>query len=72
VTPGDPNRLREQPSLRDSAIVGQIPGGGAFDVLSGPVCDPQAGIVWWQVRYNDMTGWTAESGESQYYTEPAG
>lgn len=69
VTPGTPNNLRDNPSTT-GARLGQIPGGGAFDIVAGPVCDPTTGIVWWQVVYAGVTGWTAEGQGSDYYTEP--
>lgn len=68
VTPGTPNRLRAQPSST-AQIIGQIPGGGIFAVIGGPVCDP-TGIAWWQVNYSGVVGWTAEGQGSVYYVEP--
>ena len=68
VTPGAANRLRSIPST-DGNVVGEIPGGGGFDVLEGPVCDP-AGIAWWRVRYERLEGWTAEGLGDTYYVEP--
>ncbi|HLU11093.1 MAG TPA: SH3 domain-containing protein [Oceanobacillus sp.] len=71
VTPGAPNRLRAEPST-SSAILGEIPGGELFYVLSGPTCDDANGIVWWQVDYNGLVGWTAEGQGNTYFVEPAG
>jgi hypothetical protein len=68
ITPGLANRLRSDPST-SAAQIGTIPGGAAFDVLSGPVCDP-AGRAWWQVAYGGLIGWTAEGQGSEYFTEP--
>ncbi|MGQ9909944.1 MAG: SH3 domain-containing protein [Candidatus Flexifilum sp.] len=68
VTPGTPNRLRAQPAI-SAPPVGTIPGGGTFQVLAGPQCDP-AGIAWWQVNYNGTIGWTAEGQGSTYFVEP--
>ena len=68
VTPGEPNNLRAQASDQ-SARLGQIPGGGVFTVLAGPVCDPQ-GMAWWQVNYNGVVGWTSEGQGTIYWTEP--
>jgi hypothetical protein len=69
VTPGDPNRMRSNPST-NSEIVGQIPGEGVFNVINGPVCDTADGIVWWQVEYDGGVGWTAEGQGGEYWTEP--
>lgn len=69
VTPGPSNRLRAQPTT-DSAEIGQIPGGGVFTVLGGPVCDTANGIAWWQVNYQGTVGWTAEGRGNEYWTEP--
>jgi hypothetical protein len=69
VTPGEPNRVRREPTI-SSPVVGQIPGEGIFTVLEGPVCDPPNAIAWWRVDYQGMTGWTAEGQGSDYWTEP--
>lgn len=66
--PNLPNRLRSYPSFYGN-ILGQIPVGGAFHVLSGPHCD--SGLLWWQVNYSGKIGWTAEGdGYSTYWLEP--
>jgi hypothetical protein len=67
VTPGAPNRLRDQPNTQ-GGIIGMIPGGAPFVVLSGPVCDGQ--IVWWEVNYNGQVGYTAEIANNAYLVEP--
>jgi hypothetical protein len=69
VTPGDPNRMRSNPST-GGQIVGQIPGEGVFNVLEGPICDTANGIAWWRVEYDGLTGWTAEGQGNNYWTEP--
>lgn len=71
VTPGSANRLRAQPST-SATIIGEIPGSSAFIVLSGPVCDPEGGIAWWEVDYNGLVGWTAEGQGDTYFVQPAG
>lgn len=67
VTPGLPNVIRSQPSTASDRI-GQIPAGGEFDVLDGPVC--AQGYAWWRVLYNTITGWTAEGDQYGYWLEP--
>lgn len=69
VTPGKPNNLRDGASITANKI-GEIPGNGVFEVLSGPVCDPANRLAWWQVRYAGVTGWTAEGQDNTYWTEP--
>jgi hypothetical protein len=64
-----PNNLRAGPA-RNEAIIAEIPGGGVFDVLAGPECDPDSGINWWQVNYAGQVGWTAEGDTSTYFVEP--
>lgn len=66
VTPGTPNRMRAEPGGR---YVRDIPAGGTFDVLDGPVCED--GFVWWRVNYRGTEGWTAEGQGEQYWLEPA-
>lgn len=68
VTPGDPNNLRILPNV-SADLVGRIPGGAEFMVIQGPVCD-LAGLAWWQVTYDGLTGWTVEGQGSEYFLEP--
>jgi hypothetical protein len=70
VLPGSPNRIREYPGA-DAPIVGEIPSGASFSVVSGPSCDGTT-ITWWYVEYEDITGWTAEGQDDTYFVEPAG
>ncbi len=67
VTPGAANNVRKEPTTR-SPIVGKIAGGEQFTVVSGPVC--AQGLTWWEVQFNDITGWTAESNTADYWLEP--
>lgn len=68
VTPGDPNNLRALPSVT-APLVGVMPAGAQFMVMTGPVCDP-AGMAWWQVTYNGVIGWTVEGQGDTYFLEP--
>ena len=68
VTPGDPNILRSAPAKVSSNIIGQIPAGGTFIVLSGPQCAD--GLRFWQVNYNGRIGWTADGQGSIYWLMP--
>lgn len=71
VVPGSANALRSLPGRSGSSVViGEIPGGGVFSVLSGPTCAD--GYYWWQVNYNGTIGWTAEGQGSTYWLEPQG
>jgi uncharacterized protein YraI len=67
VTPGLPNNLRAQPSL-SAAWIGQIPGGGLFRVLGGPVCADNT--AWFQVNFGGAIGWTMEGQGAVYWLEP--
>jgi hypothetical protein len=70
VTPGLPNALRSQPYTGSgSTILGRIPSGGVFTILSGPSCDNQRRL-WWQVNYNGTVGWTPEGEGYNYWAEP--
>jgi hypothetical protein len=66
---GVPNNVRETPAI-GARKVGQIaPGGGAFNILEGPVCAD--GYVWYRVRMGTtLEGWTAEGGNNEYWIEP--
>jgi serine/threonine protein kinase len=76
ITPGDPNRLREEPGGR---VLTTIPGTEVILVLDGPVCgfaSDGEGIAWWNVRWTNAktgqtyTGWTAEGKGSMYWIDP--
>lgn len=62
-----PNRVRIDASY-GSAVLGQIPPGGVFSVLSGPRCS--GNTAWWQVQYGSLVGWTAEGSGATYWLEP--
>jgi hypothetical protein len=66
---GLPNLLRDQPGS-SGKLLGQIPSGDIFTVLDGPRCSLLDKIVWWQVTYNGLTGWTAEGDDGDYWLEP--
>jgi hypothetical protein len=68
--PSLPNRVRSQPSYFGS-VLGHIPAGGSFGIVAGPQC--AEGLLWWQVSYHNLTGWTAEgNGYNTYWLEPGG
>lgn len=67
VMPGDANNVRDAANPGGS-LLGQIPAGGTFTVLDGPVCE--GGRAWWQVDYSGLIGWTVEGSGSEYYLEP--
>lgn len=64
VTPGDPNRLRDAPTI-SGRILGQIPAGAQFTVIAGPYCAESYG--WWFVEYAGITGFTVEGTGSTYF-----
>lgn len=66
VTPGDANNIRINPTVT-AEIVGQIPGGAFFDIVSGPECNDNT--AWWYIRYNGQYGYTAEGMGSEYFVE---
>jgi uncharacterized protein YgiM (DUF1202 family) len=66
VIPGQSNNFRSQPTLGNN-VIGQIPGGATFTVVSGPQC--ASNIAWWQVNFNGVVGWTAEGSGNEYWLE---
>ncbi len=64
-----PNNVRSEPTI-NSQRLSEIPGGGVFTVIGGPVCADN--YAWWQVDYNGLVGWTAEGEGETYWLEPAG
>jgi hypothetical protein len=70
ILPGEPNVIRNAPGTGpNSSVIGQIPGGMFFYVTGGPQCGND-GRYWWQIRYQGMTGWTAEGEGSTYWASP--
>jgi hypothetical protein len=67
VLPGTANNVRPEVGT-DNDRIGQIPGGGEFLVLEGPICTE--GYSWWRVDYNGLIGWTAEADSEDYWLEP--
>lgn len=70
IAGGLPNLLREQPGS-SSQLLGQIPPDDPFIVLDGPRCTTLDKIVWWQINYNNLIGWTGEGQDGTYWLEPA-
>ncbi|MCE7946540.1 MAG: hypothetical protein DYG88_03825 [Chloroflexi bacterium CFX4] len=70
--PAQANALNSQPArpTRDprSVRLGTIPIGGSMTLISGPVCND--GVLWWQVNYNGIIGWTGEGENGVYWLEP--
>lgn len=62
------NRLREQPSTT-AALITEIPNEAVFIIAAGPQCDDE-GIVWWQVDFDGVLGWTAEAQAAERFIEP--
>ncbi len=67
VGPGSPNNVRNQPAASGDRV-GEIPAGGEFAIMDGPVCAD--GFNWWQVDYNGLVGWTVEGSGSDYWLVP--
>lgn len=68
---GLPNLVRDQPGA-SGRLLGQIEPGNVFTVLDGPRCSLLDKIVWWQVNFNGLIGWTAEGQDGEYWLEPLG
>jgi hypothetical protein len=66
VTSGTANNLRAEPSLK-AERVGRIRAGDIFRVLDGPRCADN--YVWWQVKYDGTSAWTAEGRAGEYWLE---
>lgn len=71
TAPGTPLNLRPQPTTT-LARLDVIPPGVTLDILAGPQCGE--GYVWWQVVYNDQSGWVAEGSlnDGEYWLIPRG
>jgi hypothetical protein len=71
VSPGDPNWLHDE-WLRSSEKIGEIPANAYAYVMRGPICDAQSGMNFWFVTYENLTGWTSEGLDGEYWLYPAG
>ncbi len=67
--PPDSNNIRAEPEL-DATFLGQIDPGELCAVIDGPSCDEANNIAWWQVRFGNVIGWTAEGQADQYWLAP--
>jgi len=70
VAPGNPNRVRSEPS-KTAEVIGQLYPGTAAFVIEGPVC--ANGLVYWKVENAAISGgagWTAEGDGKEYWLEP--
>lgn len=53
-------------------VRGRMLRGARFTVIGGPVCGTTAGLRWWEVNYNGITGWAVEGQGEQYWLAPLG
>lgn len=65
---GVPNRIREEPDP-NATMITQVPPGQSFSVIGGPVCDTTQFLRWWQVSFQNLTGWMAEGVGDRYFVE---
>jgi WD40 repeat protein len=69
---GSPNRVRLSPMV-NTTQTGELPPETVFDIIGGPSCNPQDEIIWWQVKTDEIEGWTAEGLlPDDYFLEPYG
>lgn len=68
VLPGGANRLRADAALT-AAETALIPGGAVVTVTGGPRCAD--GVIWWEVNYDGLVGWTAEGQDDSFFLGPA-
>jgi hypothetical protein len=65
-----PNRVRKQPNT-SGTFLGMLQPGERMEIIGGPVCSNQ--WIWWEVRSlaSNLTGWTAEGDNKDYWLVPA-
>ncbi len=61
------NNVRQAPGTSNPKV-GQIQPGTSFTVLDGPTCAD--GYTWFKIDANGLIGWTAESGDGDYWIAP--
>jgi hypothetical protein len=62
------NNLRDMPDINGN-LLAQIPASAVYTISAGPECDAE-GNVWWQVDYDGVVGWVAESYQGDYLVQP--
>ena len=67
VSPGNANNVRSAPNTSGERL-GTIPGGEEFSILDGPQCSD--GLVWWQVDYQGLVGWTVDGADGEQWLFP--
>lgn len=67
---GGSNRIRSAPSV-EAEQIGEIPAGSTFEVVDGQQGICAGGIRWAQVRYDGITGWTAQGADDSLFLEAA-
>jgi hypothetical protein len=67
VSDTEANNIR---AVVGGSSIGTIPPGGIFNVVGGPRCDEAQAIIWWEVVYNGIQGWTAEGRDDVYWLAP--
>ncbi len=67
VTDAGANNVRDGASI-DATIIGTLEVGAHFTVISAPVCVD--GYIWYEVETGTISGWTAESGDGEYWLLP--
>lgn len=66
VSPGVANRLRDNPGVTGTNVIGALAAGEIVTVLSGPQC--QDNFAWYQVQTRTgQTGWTAQGDNLTYW-----
>jgi hypothetical protein len=66
---GLPVNIRANPSS-SSARAGQLNPADTFSIIGGPQCAEN--IVWWQISFDQITGWAGEGANNVYWIEPTG
>jgi uncharacterized protein YraI len=61
--------LNLRPSPDNDPVLERIPAGAVAEIIGGPECGSGSN-VWWNVRYNGITGWVAENSATQQWIEP--
>lgn len=65
-----PNRVRDEPNWNIGEVIGRIYPGEKVRILDGPACHNK--VVWWKVESleKNLTGWTVEGDEEDYWLLP--
>lgn len=64
-----PVRLRGEANI-NAPVIADISPQAIFRIMTNFQCDLEQGLLWWQINYDGITGWVAETQDGAYQIAP--